>query len=184
MSLEIVYYANETLRKKAQVVDLNEETLTNLSKKMIATMYQADGIGLAGPQIGESKRIFVIDVKDFENPSIKEEAQHNLYTQMPLIIINPTIKFKENSEIISVEEGCLSIPGIKADVERPKEIYLSAELIDGKKLNNILCDGLLSRCIQHEYDHLEGILFIDKIHKKQYKKIEKKLLKVNKKWNS
>ena len=135
-------------------------------KDMLETMYEAPGIGLAAIQIGILKRIVVIDIsKDEEKKS-------------PLFLINPEITFRSKKTSV-YEEGCLSLPGQFAEIERPAECHLKYLDFDGKT-KELKADGLLSTCIQHEVDHLNGILFIDYLSKLKKNMIIKKLLKQKK----
>lgn len=134
---------DEVLRKKCRNVDvINERTLT-LIEDMIDTMYDADGVGLAAPQVGILKRIFVIDVYDYYGPRV---------------FINPEILEVGGSQI--GEEGCLSVPGVSEDVERPN--YVKVKALNEKGEEFILeAEELLARAICHENDHLNGVLFVD-----------------------
>ena len=147
--LEIYKLGNEVLRKHANRISKVDNSMRDLAKNMLTSMYAAKGIGLAAPQVGIDKRILVIDL-DIENP-----------TTPPHIFINPKIT-ASSASIDSYEEGCLSIPGVYLDVIRPSSIKLSFrdEMGRPKKMN---ADGLLARCIQHEIDHLNGILFVDRV---------------------
>jgi len=149
--MDIITEKNPILRQKASEVDLNQinpKDLIKLIKEMKKTMIKANGIGLAAPQIGKSLRIFVI---------AENILDKNYY---PTTFINPEIK-NQSKETILMEEGCLSVPGIYGIVERPKKIKVKAFNELGYKIE-FTADLLLARVIQHEYDHLEGILFIDK----------------------
>ena len=166
---KILVEPDPILRKKSNSIeDINDET-RSLMDDMLETMYAAPGIGLAAVQIGILKKIIVIDVS-------KENEKKN-----PLFLINPKITFK--SKITSVyEEGCLSLPGHFAEIERPAECHLSYIDYYGKK-KNLKAKGLLSTCIQHEIDHIEGILFIDYLSKLKKDIIIKKLIKQKKNLN-
>ena len=137
------YKKDDILRKKAKTVEKIDERLKLLISDMIDTMHQADGVGLAAPQVGILKRIVVIDVGD---------GVHAL--------INPKIISRSGEEIDY--EGCLSIPGIRGQVKRPASVVVKALDRDGREIE-LKADGLLARAVCHETDHLEGILFIDKI---------------------
>ena len=154
------------LRQKSKPVEKVDDTIRKIMDDMLETMYNAPGIGLAAVQIGILKRIIVIDV------SKKEEEKK------PLFLINPEIKLKSKKTSI-YEEGCLSLPGYFAEIERPAEC--NVEFIDyyGKK-KELKADGLLSTCIQHEIDHLNGVLFIDYLSKLKRDMIIKKLRKQKK----
>ncbi len=160
---------NKLLRQVSKPVEKvgNQERL--LMDDMLETMYEAPGIGLAAIQIGEPKRIIVMDISRNED---KKE---------PLYLVNPVIKNK-NSKKSVYEEGCLSVPDQFAEIERPNACEVEYLDYEGKK-KLLKADGLLATCIQHEMDHLEGILFIDYLSKLKKSMIIKKLskIKVNRK---
>lgn len=141
---KIFTYPDEVLRGKCEEITSFDGELKALADDMIQTMYQGIGIGLAGPQVGVMQRIIVLDVS--------EEGNN------PLVLINPEIYEKEGE--IRSDEGCLSIPGFRETIKRNARVILKAQNLDGEELK-IEADGLLSRCLQHEIDHLDGILFID-----------------------
>lgn len=145
---EIKKYPDEILKKKALPVKKIDGDVRNLIKDMVDTMYAAPGIGLAAPQIGVSKRIIVIDV------SIKEE-KHPL-----IILINPEIVGAEG--IVDSDEGCLSIPGYNASVKRAEKVAAKGLDQDGNSIE-VSGTGLFARALQHEIDHLDGILFVDRL---------------------
>ena len=130
---------------------------------MLETMYAAPGIGLAAVQIGILKRLIVIDVS-------KEENKKN-----PIFLVNPKIKFKSEKTSI-YEEGCLSLPGHFAEIERPSACHIDYIDYNGEE-KSLKADGLLATCIQHEIDHLDGVLFIDYLSKLKKDMIIKKLIK-------
>jgi peptide deformylase len=135
-------HGDEVLRKKSRKVDVINERVITLMNDMLDTMYEAEGVGLAAPQVGVLKRIAVVDVGDG-----------------PIYLINPEVIYAEGSCVD--EEGCLSIPGKLADVVRPKKVRVKALNEKGKE---VIIEGedLLARALCHEIDHLDGILFIDK----------------------
>jgi len=147
--LEIFKLGSETLRKEAKRISKVDNQIRNLAKDMLQSMYSAKGIGLAGPQVGISKELLVIDI-NFEDSAAE-----------PLILINPEIT-AFGSTLNTYEEGCLSIPGVYLNVVRPSTIKLKFrdEMGRPRKMN---ADGLLARCIQHEVDHLRGVLFVDRV---------------------
>ena len=147
--LEIFKLGSETLRTEAKRISKVDNQIRHLAKDMLQSMYSAKGIGLAGPQVGISKELLVIDI-NFEDSAAE-----------PLILINPEIT-AFGSTLTTYEEGCLSIPGIYLNVVRPSTIKLKFrdEMGRPRKMN---ADGLLARCIQHEVDHLRGILFVDRV---------------------
>ena len=151
MTRSILTYGNQTLRKRARAVSQVTPAMKRLADDMLESMYESNGIGLAAPQVGESIRLIVVDVSGGE-----EEK-----TRKPLVLFNPEI-LSSRGEIVA-EEGCLSVPDVWADVTRPESITLKALDRDGNPLEFKNVDGILARCIQHEIDHLDGILFVDKI---------------------
>ena len=162
----IVIEPDPILRKKSEPLEEVNNDLRKLMDEMLETMYEAPGIGLAAVQVGILKRLIVIDVsKDKEKKD-------------PLFLINPEITFKSN-KTSTYEEGCLSLPGHFAEVERPAECHLNFVDYNGNK-KDIKANGLLATCIQHEIDHLDGILFIDHISKLKRDMIIKKLIKSKK----
>ena len=147
--LEIFKLGSKTLRTEAKRISKVDNQIRHLAKDMLQSMYSAKGIGLAGPQVGISKELLVIDI-NFEDSAAE-----------PLILINPEIT-AFGSTLTTYEEGCLSIPGIYLNVVRPSTIKLKFrdEMGRPRKMN---ADGLLARCIQHEVDHLKGVLFVDRV---------------------
>jgi len=159
----ILIEPNKLLRQVSKSVDKVGDEERTLMDDMLDTMYEAPGIGLAAIQIGVPKRIIVMDISRDEN---KKE---------PMYFVNPIIKNK-NKEKVRYEEGCLSVPDQFAEIERPNACEVEYLDYDGKK-QLLKADGLLATCIQHEMDHLEGILFIDYLSKLKRSMIIKKLSK-------
>ena len=157
------------LRKKSTTLEKVDNELRVLMDDMLETMYAAPGIGLAGVQIGILKRLIVIDLS-------KEKEKKS-----PLFLVNPKIITKSNNTSI-YEEGCLSLPGYFAEIERPAECQIEYIDYNGKK-KKMKANGLLATCIQHEVDHLNGILFIDYLSKLKRDMIIKKLVKNKKELN-
>ena len=160
---KILIEPNKLLRQVSKVVEKVGDEERQLMDDMLDTMYDAPGIGLAAIQIGVPKRIIVLDISKDEN---KKE---------PRYFVNPIIKNK-NKEKAKYEEGCLSVPDQFAEIERPNTCEVEYLDYDGKK-QLLKADGLLATCIQHEIDHLEGILFIDYLSKLKKSMIIKKLSK-------
>jgi len=160
---KILIEPNKLLRQVSKVVEKVGDEERQLMDDMFDTMYDAPGIGLAAIQIGVPKRIIVLDISKDEN---KKE---------PRYFVNPIIKNK-NKEKAKYEEGCLSVPDQFAEIERPNTCEVEYLDYDGKK-QLLKADGLLATCIQHEIDHLEGILFIDYLSKLKKSMIIKKLSK-------
>ena len=163
---QILTIPDPLLRKVSEPVASVNTEVKNLMDDMLETMYAAPGIGLAAVQVGVLKRIIVIDLsKDGQKKD-------------PLFIVNPQITFKSD-ELISYEEGCLSIPNQFAEVKRPSSCKVNFLDYNGKK-KEINADGLLATCIQHEVDHLNGVLFIDHLSKLKKDLILKKTKKQKK----
>lgn len=147
--LEIFTLGSDVLRKKCATVAAFDKNLEDLVVAMIDSMHTGDGIGLAGPQVGVEKRLFVCHVPDDE----------------PRVFINPEI-IGTSQEIFPYEEGCLSIPGVYSEITRPKAVTIQAWTLQGRPFK-LETEGLLARVIQHEIDHLRGILFIDHLSEKK-----------------
>ena len=160
----IITEPDKILRQKSKPVDKVGREEQKLMDDMLDTMYHANGIGLAAIQIGIPKRIIVMD--------IRKDSEKN----EPMYFVNPIIKNK-NSEKTTYEEGCLSVPNQFADIERPSKCEVEYLDYNGDK-QLLKADGLLATCIQHEMDHLEGILFIDYLSKLKRSMIIKKLSKL------
>jgi peptide deformylase len=145
--LKIEMLGAEVLRTPAKEVEEIDEELLRLIDDMFETMYEAEGVGLAAPQVGISRRVIVVDVHD-------EEVQ-------PFALINPRV-VEASPETEKGEEGCLSIPGLSALVERPAHVVVEGLDREGNTVR-VEGGGLLGRCLQHEVDHLDGILFLDRV---------------------
>lgn len=167
MSLPIVRYNDPILRKKGAPVKVFDKALATLAGDMIDTMHDANGIGLAAQQIGRAIQLCVVDLRDAEpNFSWKlDGARPPLELFMPMVVANPAITVVRGTKELPYEEGCLSFPEIRGDIIRPDAITVKFQDESGVP-HQLECDGLFSRCIQHEADHLNGILFIDRMEKK------------------
>lgn len=161
--LPIITIPDPVLRKKAASIERVDAALLKLAEDMLATMYDAPGIGLAAPQIGIPRRLIVMD------PSRDEEPKQ------PLIMVNPVI-LERGSELRSHEEGCLSIPDVTAEIERPAMTRVSYIDEAGKAQEKTL-EGIWSTLVQHEIDHLNGVLFIDYLSRLKRDMIVKKFTK-------
>lgn len=163
MIREIVQYGHPVLRQKCRPVTEVDGTIIQLVADMLDTMVDANGVGLAAPQVGEDIRLAVVDVS--HDPECVTFLKVNgedadLESIMPLIFINPELVFSQEKE--SGMEGCLSIRGIRAEVRRPMAVKATLPQLDGSVLE-IETDGLLARALQHEIDHLNGVLFVDRL---------------------
>ncbi len=158
--LKIRIMGDEVLRQVASNVDEFDDNLARLGEEMIQIMHDSDGIGLAAPQVGISKRILVIDISP-----IDEEAE-------PLVFVNPVIM--EASGECTLEEGCLSIPDVRENVTRPEEIFLKYQTVLGESISEQYT-GWMSRVLQHEIDHLNGVLFVDYLSPIKQKLVSRQL---------
>ncbi len=172
MVLEIVHYGDKTLRQKGDQVTEFDQELAQLFEDMVETMHDAPGIGLAAQQIGKALQFCVVDLRGIESEYeyTLDGSQPPIELFMPMGLCNPVIEVIKEAET-TYEEGCLSFPGIQADVDRPDFIKCSFQDIKGVH-HTIECNGLLGRCIQHEVDHLNGVLFVDRMKKRVLKKIQ------------
>ena len=178
MILPIVAYGDPVLKKKAKDIDKDYPKLSELIDNMFETMYNAHGVGLAAPQIGLSIRIFIVDAEPFaEDEELSEEETEKL-KGFKKVFINPVI-LEETGEEWAFCEGCLSIPDIREDVFRNEKIKI--KYFD-ESFNEHLeeYDGLAARVIQHEYDHIEGVLFTDKLSSLKKRLIQGKLNNISK----
>ncbi|SDN75236.1 peptide deformylase [Desulfonauticus submarinus] len=167
--LKIITYPNEILTRKSIPIETIDEEIKTLAQNMALTMYENDGIGLAAPQIGQNIRLITVDIS---GPKKRESL---------LTLINPEIIYREGE--IESEEGCLSVIGYRAKVKRAAKVKVVATNLDKEKIE-LEAEELLAICLQHEIDHLEGILFIDRISRLKrnlYDKRLKKWLKQRKK---
>jgi peptide deformylase len=173
MILPIVGYGDPVLRKKGEEIPQDYPNLNQIVADMYDTMYNAYGVGLAAPQVGLSLRLFIVDTKPFsDDEDLPKEEQEQL-AAFKQTFINPVI-LKEEGEEWGFNEGCLSIPEVREDVYRHERITIEYYDEDFNKKTEVY-DGLVARVIQHEYDHIEGILFTDKISSLKKRLIQKKL---------
>lgn len=163
MILEIVKYGHPVLREKGRPVTVITDEIRQLATDMLQTMYAANGVGLAAQQVGSALQLTVLDVADVKDrPSqmFMEGREQPVTDFMPLVLINPVVSDPVGEQV--GPEGCLSIPDISADIRRADRITVTATNLDANRME-FACTGLLSRAIQHELDHLRGILFIDRM---------------------
>lgn len=167
MPLAIVHYNDPILRKKGARVTVFDAALARFAADMIAAMHVAAGIGLAAQQVGRAIQLCVVDLREAEAEFAHEldGARPPLDLFMPLTLVNPVITVATGTDFYIYEEGCLSFPKIRGDVTRPNVITVKFQ--DERGIPHVLkCDDLLARCILHECDHLDGVLFIDRMEKK------------------
>lgn len=172
MILPIVAYGDPVLKKIAEDIDLNDPKLPELIENMFETMYNAPGVGLAAPQIGLSKRLFVIDSEQIIDKETSDEVG------IKRAFINAQ-KIEESGEEWAYNEGCLSIPNISEEVYRPNTILLHYFDLEGNEHEEEFT-GLTARVIQHEYDHIEGVLFTDHLKSLKRRMLKRKLTNISK----
>ena len=177
MILPILSYGNSVLKKKALPISVNTNNLKSLIHNMWETMYAAQGVGLAAPQIGESIRLFIVDTYPFSDNEDISIYERKFLKTFKMVFINPEI-LEENGKECVFSEGCLSIPGIRADVKRKDSIIIKFQDMNGKFIKESF-SGIAARVIQHEYDHIEGVLFTDKLSYLKKKTIKRKLTEIS-----
>jgi peptide deformylase len=163
MKLPIRQYGDPILRAKGKRVDKIDDRIRDLVANMIETMHEANGVGLAAQQVGQALQLTVLDISQVEDrPSSMKLSGRDIdpNSLMPLVLINPEIELHHEMEVGT--EGCLSFPEISGDIARAKSILVQAQTLEGEKIV-IEADGFLARAIQHEVDHLNGILFVDRM---------------------
>ena len=159
---KILKFPDQDLRIKAKPVETFDEELKTLTDDMFETMHAVNGIGLAATQIGVAKQVAVIDISPEKNE--------------PLVIVNPAIQILDPTKTEDYDEGCLSVPGFFEKISRPSDIKLSYQDLNGKK-QEIKPEGLLTKVVQHELDHLNGRLFVDHISELKRRRIRNKIVK-------
>ena len=167
MSLRIVHYNEAVLRTPGEKVTVFDAALRRVAQDMADTMHEAHGIGLAAQQIGRALQLCVVDLReaDAEFNWELDGARTPLELFMPMVLANPQVTVRPGTPETTYEEGCLSFPGIRGNVMRRDAITVKFEDQHGVP-HTLVCDGLLARCIQHEVDHLNGVLFIERMDKK------------------
>jgi len=181
MSLRLRYFGDPVLRQSGRKIEKFDDQLASLSQEMIEVMRESDGIGLAAQQVGIAEQFCVMDVPehpDYPILCVLDGKALSPSLLMPMSLANPVVSPLPSDEYY-YEEGCLSFPGINADVARPEKISVSYQDMDGVA-HTLECDGLLARCIQHEVDHLNGVLFIDRMEKETYAEIKKEVQSLKK----
>ena len=160
--LKILKYPDPRLRKVADEISLFNKSLENLSNDMLETMYKENGIGLAATQVDIHKRVVVIDVSEDRDD--------------PMVFVNPVVTILDDKSLVPCEEGCLSVPGVNVEVMRPDKVKLNWLDIKGNN-HEMYPEGLLTVCIQHEIDHLEGKLIADFLSPLKQSRLKKKATK-------
>jgi peptide deformylase len=174
MKLPIYAFGHPILRKKTVEIEDDYPSLKNLLDNMFETMYYSKGMGLAAPQIGLNIRIFVVDTLQLD----KDERDETASEFIKEVFINPIV-IEESGEKWEYEEGCLSIPDIRGNVIRPPQIRIEYFNSDFELIDKVY-DGITARVIQHEYDHLEGVLFVDLLKPLKKRFVKKRLDKIQK----
>ena len=180
MRLSILQYGDPILRAKGKRIAKIDNRIRELAQNMIETMHDASGVGLAAPQVGESLQLAVLDVSQVEDrPTTMKVNGENTdpQTAMPLVLINPQLDLTGETE--TGTEGCLSFPEITGEIERSKSIMVRAQNLEGQPIE-IETTGFLARAIQHEVDHLNGILFIDRMSSAAKTSLSSKLKRLQK----
>jgi peptide deformylase len=178
MILPIVAYGDPVLRKVADAIDATYPDLEKLITNMKETMHNASGVGLAAPQIGKAIRLFLIDASPFAEDDDISEEERTVLKSFNRVFINPKILEEEGEEWI-FNEGCLSIPDVREDVSRQPKITIEYQ-DENFTVHTETLEGLAARVFQHEYDHIEGILFTDKLSTLKKRIIKKKLENISK----
>ena len=174
MKLKIFKYGESVLREKSEPIAIVTDQLRSLAVDMISTMHAAKGVGLAAQQIGRTERMCVIDIP--EGCETQEDEAFNSIVPMPLILFNPEIISREGRQLD--KEGCLSFPGVGGSVDRAAQV--TCQYLDMNNMPQIVtARGFLARAIQHELDHLDGVLYIDRLSEDERKSFETKLKKLS-----
>ena len=178
MILPIIAYGSTVLKKKAKDLSNDYPNVKQLIESMWETMYASNGVGLAAPQIGLSLRLFVVDTAPFADDETLDIVDVKILESFKKVFINPTI-IEEDGEIWEFNEGCLSIPDVREDVSRHERIKIDY-LDEYFKPQTLILSGLVARVIQHEYDHIEGILFTDHLSPLKRRLLKGKLTSISK----
>lgn len=177
MILPIVAYGNPVLKRVADEITSDYPNLSELIENMWETMYAAHGVGLAAPQIGLSIRLFVIDASLFVDEEEMDQEEIDTLKDLKKVFINPIIE-EEQGELWSFNEGCLSIPEVREDVSRKEEIVVSY-VDENFTPQQLKLKGLAARVVQHEYDHVQGVLFTDHLSPLKKRLIKKRLTSIS-----
>ncbi len=178
MILPIVSYGTSVLKKVADEIKPDYPGLNKLIENMWETMYASNGVGLAAPQIGLSIRLFIVDASSFIDEENMDKEEIKTLNSFKKVFINPKI-INENGSLWQFNEGCLSIPEIREDVSRKEEISISF-FNENFELQKLVLNGLVARVVQHEYDHIEGILFTDHLSPLKKRLLKNKLKAISK----
>jgi peptide deformylase len=180
MRLSILQYGDPVLRAKGKPIEKIDDRIRELAQNMIETMHAANGVGLAAQQVGEALQLTVLDVSQVDDRPTEMKLNGGMVdpkTVMPLVMVNPQIELGNDTEMGT--EGCLSFPEITGEIDRAKSIRARAETLEGEPIE-IETTGFLARAIQHEVDHLNGILFIDRMSSAAKTSLSSKLKRLQK----
>lgn len=180
MGLRVTQYGEQVLHEKGQKITEFDGALAELAQQMLVTMNDHDGIGLAAQQIGKAICLCVVDLGEAAHDTgdaVLDGRSVPPAIMMPLVLVNPRIEMPAPVEMEVMEEGCLSFRQVRGEVTRPAVIEVHYQDLEGQE-HHLVCEGLFSRCIQHEVDHLNGILFIDRMNKPDFARIRSKLRKL------
>lgn len=181
-NISMKYLGEQCLHQPVKDIEVVTDEIRELGEQMIDVMHKHDGVGLAGPQVGVPLRIVVLDVPPPKEGAMLSPGERELLPLMPVVLINPRIvSFSPVTDIY--EEGCLSVPKIYAPVERPVSVILKTRLLNGPEMQ-IDCGGFLARAIQHELDHLDGVVFVQRVQGEAYEEILPQLKKIIKKYGT
>ena len=178
MILPVIAYGDPVLRKVAKEIAKDHSKLDEIIANMWETQYNASGVGIAAPQVGLSIRLFVIDAAPFSDDDELSEEEQGFLSNFKRVFINPTI-IEESGDEWAFNEGCLSIPDVREDVFRQEQIVIEYVDENWKKQKETLT-GLAARIVQHEYDHIEGVLFTDKLSTLKKRLIKGRLANITK----
>ena len=178
MILPIVAYGDPVLRKMGIAIDADYPELNQFIENMEETMHNAHGVGLAAPQVGKAIRLFLVDASPFAEDEELEEKERDFLANFKQVFINPEI-LKEEGDEWPFNEGCLSIPDVREDVFRQEQISIRYQ-DEEFKMQEMTLNGLAARIFQHEYDHIDGILFTDKLSSLKKRLLKKKLDNISK----
>ena len=180
-SVSMKYLGEACLHQKAARVEEITDDIRSLGEAMLEVMYRHEGVGLAAPQVGIPLRLVTLDVPPPKEPDLPmSPGERELLPLMPLVLVNPEIEsFSSVTEV--GEEGCLSVPKLYAPVERPVSVVLKTTLLDGRQIR-VDCGGFLARALQHELDHLDGVVYVQRVKDPDFAAILPQLQKIYKKY--
>ncbi len=176
MTLRITQFGEPILREPGKRVERFDAALATLAQNMIETMYRAEGVGIAAQQVGLALRLFVVDLSVLEDDDLDYSLDGRrlpLDLIMPLVVVNPELSLDGGAPVMG-EEGCLSFPGVRGDVARASAVSMNYQDLQGAP-HHIAAHGWFARVLQHEYDHVEGKLFIDRMESRQQRLLDAKL---------